>query len=864
MKQNNYLLFALVLLTLGGCSERKTPKSLAGSWQQKHLTESNSLLRAVASNNQAGMCLNSLFNTTTLKNEVADYESRFTGNPVRGSWQHLDLASLPIPQANFLTKYGNQIGDLANPDSIDFSGCYDLPCIFNRIYEKEDDYIAGYVHYLWYLKFGHYLSLDNKVPDQNSPTPGIYNDKSFEVKDYLYNEQELYGLWRITHLLVEPYTSLTNTHEIQRIPRGESLEGYSPGVCGLASSAGNIRLQDGCLSIYSNKDKGFLYLGIIHEMTHMVDYLQAKQRRSGGWYRSHEQDYLDIAGFYKVEYTDGSGKLVSQWKLREGARTIRFYAATSPVENFADTLAYFRQEGDETKIKIDGEQFDWISSNYFHDESYDRSGNRQRFLKKYQSSFANQILSKVLDCSTTQRPYQSNYFTSKDFPHSSLTPWMLRCLSSEAESMANMITARVKTYEMEGCATMLSRDDQNQWNEALKSSLRDQFAVFVQEITKDPAYLEKVKNFDSSLKDRLMANEAIFQCYQGSTKDNLKNCYDIKVVEIARNAALSLRFPPDQAEEMSALYLASHPYVTVAEDLYLSYRTILNMHDEMIGNYTDLIWDTCVDLAPSDEEKHKGQIFTLRNGYMVSSIYNCINTNLPSALTNMVRSLEYEGERITHPIEELILFEFLEPRVVEILRNKHQVESEKESKDLALHFEKAAPQVVDHLLSDFSWVKNLSDKTGMLMSCRMEALTQINYLPLYHLKRDAFSDMVLEGSCREVMSNKLFQDFITNSQKQVERQVFSKVEDLLYTKAEARALYCRETIPWKWEKTRAVVRIPRKLCLSMGWDDVERAVISELKRDPLAQRFQMSSEDFQGKIKEVQERVRSKIEEKHF
>ncbi|HLW56568.1 MAG TPA: hypothetical protein VKY27_04230, partial [Bacteriovoracaceae bacterium] len=196
MKQSNYFLFAIALVTLGACTGQKTPKSLATAWQNQHLTESNSLLRAVASNNQNGMCLSSVFNSQTLKNEVAEYEKRITGTPVRGSWRHLDLSTLPIPQANFLATYGNEIGDQAQPDSIDYSGCYDLPCIFNRIYDREEDYIAGYVHYLWYLKFGHYLSLDNKVPDQNSPTPGIYNEKQFSVKDYLYSEKELYGLWR--------------------------------------------------------------------------------------------------------------------------------------------------------------------------------------------------------------------------------------------------------------------------------------------------------------------------------------------------------------------------------------------------------------------------------------------------------------------------------------------------------------------------------------------------------------------------------------------------------------------------------------------------------------------------------------------
>ncbi|MFA7613571.1 MAG: hypothetical protein WCY48_04985, partial [Candidatus Caldatribacteriota bacterium] len=559
-----------------------------------------------------------------------------------------------------------------------------------------------------------------------------------------------------------------------------------------------------------------------------------------------------------------NGKLVSQWKLREGAKTIRSYAATSPVENFADTLAYFRQEGEETKQKIDATQYRWVSSNYFHNETYDKEGNRARLLKKYESTFAGQILSKVMDCSSTQKPYQSSYFTAKDFSGATITPWMLRCLSYEAESMANMVTARVKTYEADGCATLETRNDQQLWNQALKNSLKNQFAIYVQEMANDPEYLAKVKNFDASLKDRMMANEAIFQCYQGSTKENLKSCYDVKVVQIAKEAALGLRFPLDQAEEMAALYLASHPYAPVAEDLYLSYRTILNMHDEMIRTESDFAWQLCTNMPHSDDSKHIGQIFTIRKGYMVSSLYNCLNASLPSTLKDIIRRLEFNGERITHPIEELILYEFLEPRVVEILRGFHEEATIEEAKELAIHFEEAAPKIKDHLLSNFSWVESLSDMSAVMSSCRMEAMKQISYLPLYHLKRDAFSKMISEGPCREVMNAKSFTSFLDDSSKQVEKEVFSKVEKLLYDKAEARALHCRETIPWKWESTRVAVRLPRKACMSLGWDDVENGVIRELISDPLAVRFKMSRDDFKTRINEVKDKVRSKVEDKYF
>lgn len=864
MKQSNLLLI-LGLITLGACTGQKTPKSLATAWQSQHFSESSDLLREVASSNKAGMCLKDVFTTATLKKEVADYERKITGSPVRGEWRHLDLSTLPIPQANFLKKYGGEIGDLANPDGIDYEGCADLPCVMNRVYGKGDDHLSGYVHYIWYLKFGNYLSLDNKVPDQRSPTPGIYNGKLFKVTDYLYNETELYGLWRITHLLKEPYTSLTNLYEVQRIPRKENLEGYMTGVCGLASSAGNIRLQDGCLNVLNyNDNRGFLYIGVIHELTHMLDYLEGRQRKTGKFYRSYEQDYLDLVGFYKHEYTDNEGKLVSDWKLRENSKTIRGYAATSPAENFADTLAYYRQEGDEAKRKLDIKQLDWVSENYFHGDIYDKAGNRARLLKKYEALFASKILSKVMDCSSTQKSYQSSYFSQRDFAGATITPWMLKCISYEAENFAETLTAQVKTYEAEGCSSIENRDDQVAWNLAVKESLKAQFAIYVQEITNDPDYLEKVKDFNTALKDRLMANEALFQCYKGSTLTNMSACYNQKVVGIAKLAALDLKLPELQAEEMAQLYLNTHPYESVSEDLYASYRGILNAHESLITEESEAVWDMCLNMNHDDEQRHTGSIFSPRKGYLVSSFFNCLNTQLPTTIKDITRSLEYEGEKITHPVEEMIVLEFLQPRVVGILQTLHESAMEAESQELENHFAQVSGGIREFLLSDFSWVTSLNNSNQIGLSCRAQALTQVNFLPLFHLKREAFNDMIMSGPCNDIMSEPAFKTFFQNAKEELDREVFSKVESLLEKNATKRALSCKSTIPWKWESTRVIVRLPRKACMSLGWSDVENDTIRELVSDPLSKKYKMTNSDFRPKVMEVESRVRTKVEAKHF
>lgn len=867
MKRSNYILYVMGALTLVACSKPKAPKSIATAWQEMHLQSvDDSFVRTIASTNTKGMCLSNLFTVDSLKKEVAQYESKISGRAVTGTWKHIDLSTLPIPQANFLKKYGDKMGDVANPDSIDYSGCGDVPCLFNRIYNKGSNNVAGYVHYLWFLKFGHYLSADNMVPDQQSPVAGVYGGKSFQVTDYLYDNTELYALWRITHLLKEPYTNLSNLNEVQRIPRGvPNFEGYQPGACGLASTAGHIRLQDGCLTTGTmNKDTGFLYIGVIHELTHMLDNLQAREKRSNQYYRSYDKDYLDLVGFYKHEYTNAEGKFVSEWKLKPEAKTIRDYAATSPVENFADTLAYFRQEGDKTKTKIDDVQYNWISGNYFHGDSYDKPGNRLRLLKKYESAFAGKTLTKVMDCTASEKPYQSNYFTAADFNVSSVSPWVLRCLSYEAQLMASEVTGMVKVYEADGCNTLETTKDQAEWDSLVKSSLKENFKSYVTEISKDPTYIAKMKSFNNLLSSRRLANEAFFQCFKGSVFEDLKSCYDEKVIRVASAEAINIGLPEAHAQELGVLYSNAHAYSRVSSDLYNSYRNLLDSNEELISLKSEDTWQMCLNMNHDDEAAPSGSIFTPAKGYLVSSFYNCLNAQLPTTMTEFVRELDFNGQKVVHPTEEQIILEFLKPKMVTLLRGYHEAAMAEEAEELPVIFSQDSDKIREFLVSDFSWVTSLTDRSSVMTSCRNVAIGQVTFLPLYHLKREAFSSLIMKGPCQDALEHEGYKKFIEASQKEVDNQIFSKVESLIEAKAEERALHCKSIIPWKWEKTRVTVRLPRKACLAMGWKEIEQKTVEELLNDPLAKRFSMKRSDLEQKVSSYEEIVKERISEKHF
>ena len=872
MKKNNYFLLALTLLTFGACTGEKLTHSIATAYQSKYFIEEDSPVRSLASIDESKICFESSFNVITLQKEVAVYERKINGAPVQGQWKHLNLESLPVAQASFLKKFGDRIGDHLNPNSINYEGCNSLPCIFNRIYQRNEFDIAGYVHYLWYLKFGNYLSLDNKVyPKLDSP--GVYNGKRFKLADYLYNNEELYGLWRVIHMLQEPYVSLTNLTEIQRVPRKESLEGYAPDACGLAFSDGNILLNDSCLVTQAydasiagiSKNKGFLYIGVIHEMSHMLDTLEAQQRKSRNSYRSQDQDYLDLVGFKKQEYMGVDNILVSSWIVRPGSKIIREYAGKTPMENFADTLAFFRQEGDQTKVKIDPLQFKWTSDNYFNGESYDNLGNRELLLKKYEKIFTKDLLAKVTDCFSTQKNYQSNYFTRSDFALSRLSTKMFNCISYEAETISKRMTAHIQNYDPDGCGTIFPlKIKNNSWELAVKEVLKKQFSIYINEITNDPKYLAKVLNFTLTLKNRTMANQSILECYKGSTLDDLSGCYKLKVLEKSNMAAMELHFPEDQALEMANLYLSNHPYSNVIQDLYLSYRTILNAHNSLIEKESEDLWQMCLSVPLSDDLRPSGSLFSPRKGYLISSIFNCLNTQLPSTLNGIMKTVAYDGQKITQPAEEQIILEFLIPRINERLYVSHETAMNEEKKELATHFATLSNEIRSSLLADFSWITSINNNAAINDNCKKYAISQINYLPLYHLRREVFSDMIMSGPCLDITSEPTVIAFLDKSNEEVEINVYSQVAKILETNIEKRALHCKETIPWKWEKTRVTVRIPRKACVNMAREQIELDTIKELKGNTYAERFGVDESELKSKISEIYENIRSKIEGIHF
>lgn len=855
MRKNNNFLFLLLILGVS-CSKR-TPESLITKWENK-IEKDVSIHRAFASSPD-GQCFKNIFTVDSLKAEVKALEKKFSAaEKVKGSWKHLNLAKLPVAQANFLKSYGDKLGNLKDKDSIDYSGCNDVPCIFNKIY-KQDEHVAGYVHYLWYLKLGHLLSADNMVPDQKSATPGTYNEKEFLLSDYLYSDKELFGLWRLTHMLKAPHTTLKYLKEVQRVPRGQSFEGYSSSTCGLASSTGWILLNDGCLTVYGGQmDTGYLYQAVTHEINHQIDYEQGRGGRS--FYRSQKQDYLDVSGLYLNEYVDADGKQVRQWAHKPGIKLISGYAGTSPAENFAESLALFRVEGDHARKSITADHFGFVSKEYYGTRSFETEALFKSWIKDYDIEIGKLVFKSFVDCNAEKGSTKSTYFKASDFSTPTL-PGMLNCLANSGKEIAESFKTKISLNEPDGCLAMNNYTHKDKWPTLIKEHLKKSFDKYLIDLQNDKDYLARIQNYYAELNDKTIAREAYISCYGES---NEESCYADEIQKKAFSKASVLNLSSEQTQEMAEMYVSFHPYSIIQEEVRISYKNFVASNLELIREESSKIWDGCSSINQNDAEKPTGNLFQVGSGYMISSMYNCLNATIPDGVKHVVRSLEVSGAKLENAKEELILLAEVKPHVISWLQENYLVEKQTELARSLDAIEKDQGRVRRELLSDFSWVKNVLDSDKILIDCKREGYEKLAFKPLYHLNSDLFSDYVGNKSCAGISQTKEFSDWLNNSKEQFNEKVSIGLETKITEAGFARSEVCLKEYPMDTMVNKVRYRKHREACLVDEWPKLEEQVLAEAMKDPLVLKFEMSKESLRGKLESNRRRLQIRIIKEKF
>lgn len=864
MKNNKYLF--LVLLAMAGCSKSKDYPTLLTQLEKRSVNDEQIVSREIAAD-PVEQCLSDKFSTDVVKAEVKELEKKFaSGTKVTGKWKHLNLADLPIPQANFLKTYGNNLGDLNNPDAFDYSGCKDVPCIFNVIYQKPNN-PAGYVHYLWYLRMGHLLGASNKVYDSIVNKNGFYNDKTFPVSAYLYRENEIYAFWRLMKMLKAPHTTLGDLKEIFRVPQGESFDfevakrkagnGGGGEACGLAFSNGYIILQDLCLTVYGNKDEGYFYDAVLHELTHQVDYAQG--RKKGEAYRSDDQDYLDISKFQLNEYKDNSGKTIRQWTHKPGIKLVSNYAGTSPAENFAETIANFRVDGTVTKSMISSEHWDFTSKNYYFDQNFEKQNLINGWLKTEAPLLSQLVFKAVGECAAATKATASTYFKKTDFVIPVL-PSMMNCLGTKAVDISRDMRIKIKGTELDGCKILTDYNGRTEWDPALKPVMIQLMNKYLKELQSDKAYFARVQKFIESIPKRDIANEAFLSCLEPETE---QSCYEESVVRLALADLAALSLPEAQEKDLSELYLAGHPIDDTKAYLLSYYRSFVSSHTEQINLEASDVYAKCTATPPNDDAPPSGKYFTISDGYMASSIYNCLNSEFPDTAKLIVRNLAVGEMKVQHPKEEVILYEQVLPELKKSLDAIYLKKKTAEAKAVAAYIESDEGKIRKTVVGDFKWVKDVLNNDNVVKDCRSEALGQIDFPLSYQTKGAAFGSLA-DSACRGISDSGEYNQWLEDSKSEFADKSVDSLEMKIVELATVKARACLAQYPTDTSLNRIKFKKDREACLIGEWPAVEAQAIKAFESDPIVVKFGVNVDGVKTQLDVNRRRLQIRVIKENF
>ncbi len=660
-------------------------------------------------------CMRDLFTVENLKAEVSELETLMDTNRLSGQWQHLDLATLPTSAAVFLTKYGDKLGDKTPGGSIAVESCQDIPCIYNSLYGTPDG-IAGYVHYLWFLRTGVYLAADNVVPDQAVPTPGIYNGKSHPLLSYLLEDDELYGFWRLSKLLKSPYTTLTYLKEIQRMPRGEEFEGNNKGACGLAHSEGWIALTDSCLIVYPGSDSGYLFPAVIHELTHQLDFEEGK-RLNDDLYRSHLSDHMAMTGFSMSEYRDTAGRIVRTYNLKPGSRLVSDYAKTSPQESFAELLAYYLVDGDKVKLKVDQPSLDFAAG-YFQGKNFELQSMADSWARDAGVLRTNDILKAMISCSTSE------------------------CLNQSLNVLAQEEMGRIRSQEPDGCRVLTNPLIAQTMPSKITEAMSETSANLLFPNSDDPDIRQKIlENFDSIL-DPGAAYAGFFVCHKQNAE-----CYQN---EVTSRKTPDLEQYGEGKATLLTMYSETYRFERIRNEVTSFYNSLLSSREGIMKIKADELWESCKKIPVSDTNPPTGTDYVVRDGYMVSSFYNCLNRGFTSGLNSTLNAIKLSEFSPKNPDERAFILELLKPKFTEILDTKLVSARKHEDKYREAFSTQHGTWLYNTMRSNRYWVpRGRVDAATMESACKTAAVKLIGGEIFFHLKKDLYKDL-LHQTCKDI------------------------------------------------------------------------------------------------------------------
>ena len=827
---------------------------ITGKWLARQLTLEQSRFPAQVA---APVCKGQLFTVEELRREAAHYEALLEGpNKPTGNWQHLSLSELPLAQARFLQAIGSKYGDMRAPGSLDVSACQNVPCIVNAVYGAGAD-IEGWAIYLWWLKTGTILSFKNSIynfPDGET-VPGSYAGSPYPLSAYLFDRRELYAFWRLSYFLPTGYKNLTNLKEFVRVPRGAALLGYGATTCGLASTVGYITLQDGCLKLGdfedpNTSDRGEFYLLVIHEMTHILDNLMSGNPRTD--YYSTQAEWLTIGGWSRSESLV-AGVLTTTWASnipRSGF--VRDYAASTPIEHFADTSAYYRYNGEETKRVVPSNVYDKLKTAIFENEEFTPEGWNHYLRRQLERELAPRVFAATMECyqSTASVPV-GPALGLEELPFT-LEATKRRCLHGQRETLITQAMADLRLNTVDACSYLRQPARAAALTQNLRSWITAEYSNHLRQILADENYFEILTSFYQTIERGVVPVQMITECYGESDEGA---CYRQKVSEYIESTVSDSHANAERLRsDLLSRFLEAYRFETLRADMIKTFQDFLATQSTSITEAAAELWNRCASGEFSNRESPRGSRFSVGTGWMVSSQFNCLNDGVVAGVDSLTRIMNFDGEIINQEQERRILRDLAISHYLNELRRLY---SEAKAQEL-VSLEESRGTIValtSFLKGDLTWLRAFDN--DVRNQCMARAMTILPTETRYFSADEKAA--LVAPACAAAITSTEFQSHRRNHPEMAldfhVRAYLAEVERL----SRVTAAQCLEKFPNRGIVGRIRNRGRRNDCFVEGWNEINQRLLTHSQTQynltlPTATQAQMERDG-----RALRERIRKQL-----
>lgn len=557
------------------------------------------------------------------------------------------FSSLPKAQQVYLSWTGRELGILP-AEGVDYSGCATLPCLVNRVYGEAENALPGWVHYWFFLRTGYVLNAAAVYPGMDS------TQVKAAPKDFLFTPEELRGFWRAAQSAPRPMANLAGLSRVYRIPRGHRLPSADDSdACGrfygghwwdvgdhgeqidIRSSPGYILLDSECLEIIASMNTqewiGHLEGDFSHEVGHALEKssIDGSARKVSLVF---DPDWSKLNG-WKFDSRLVDGRYVYQYSRDPQAEFVSDYAKTSPAEDWAESIAFYRY-GAETLREKAPKKFEYLKSKVFDGVSYDRSGLKEAIESRVSKIVEARVTGLLERCQAAEGAPRSASASQSKAPSSgprffrdALPESVDACLSAALLSQTRDDLAREPGLGWEICG--IEDEDWKPYFDFAVMQVKDRMKALAKEVPPTPESAAKLTEYRNALKSKIDSRNLWLSCWDA---EDPKRCFADALETVFRKVSEGYKDalgPHIEAERETLVKALSFSEAARKAQQYL--LSTYGDPQSIVEEFTQQKLEECLAAKrPFKAVMPKLAPFNARDVYVAPEILDCLNQTLES------------------------------------------------------------------------------------------------------------------------------------------------------------------------------------------------------------------------------------------